>query len=221
MPDPAEQHTFLLADLAGYTALTEAHGDERAADVAADFVHAVRRLLTEYEGEEVKALGDALLLRLASAGDALALARRIVCEVGTSHAALGVRIGVHTGTAVERDGDWFGSAVNVAARVADRAQAGEVMLTAAALAAAGGQVEVLRRDPALLKNVRQPVELYALDLDPHIPQSLVVDPVCRMALDPDQAYSRISLGGHAFSFCSPECAEAFSADPEQYARSVR
>ena len=214
------QHTFVLADLAGYTALTEAHGDERAADVAADFVRAVRSLMADYDGEEVKAIGDALLLRVERAGEALELARRIVCEVGTSHAALGVRVGVHTGSAVQREGDWFGSAVNVAARIADRAEAGEVILTGATLEAAAA-ADVRSRGQATLKNVRHPVELYALVLDEHIPQSLVVDPVCRMALDPQQAYTQVEHEGEAYCFCSPECAEAFAEDPTGYSAAGR
>ena len=58
-----EQHTFLFADLAGFTALTEAHGDRQAADVAAEFSAAVRRLLSSHQAEEVKTIGDALMIR--------------------------------------------------------------------------------------------------------------------------------------------------------------
>ena len=219
MSDPPEHHTFVLADLAGYTALTEAHGDERAADVAADFVRGVRELLEEYDAEEVKAIGDALLLHVASAREAVELARRVVCEVGTTHAALAVRVGVHTGTAVQRSGDWFGSAVNVAARVADQAEAGEVMLTDAVLAATGEDLEVRSRGRAHLKNVRSPVELFALALDEHLPaQAFVVDPVCRMALDPEQASLEISYEGESYSFCSQECGAAFAATPTFFVR---
>jgi class 3 adenylate cyclase len=217
MPASPQQHTFVLADLAGYTALTEAHGDERAADAAAGFVRAVRELLADYDAEEVKAIGDALLLRLPSARDALELARRLVCEVGTTHAALGVRVGGHTGTAVQRDGDWFGSAVNLAARIADRANAGEVLLSGSVLAAAGRDVDARSHGSAVLKNVRQPVELYALALEGHIALTLAVDPVCHMALDPARAFAQEIHDGTAHFFCSAECAEAFRADPAGYA----
>lgn len=115
---PVEQ-TFLFADLAGYTALTEAHGDEEAADAAEEFCEAVRVLLPEYEAQEVKAIGDALLVRIPDPTHAARLAARIVTDYGTRHRALGIRVGVHTGTAVRRGDDWFGSAVNLASRVAD------------------------------------------------------------------------------------------------------
>lgn len=101
-PAAAAPSTFLFADLAGYTALTEAHGDEHAAHEAAAFCDAVRELLDDYDGEEVKAIGDALLLRVAEPVEALRLAARIVCELGERDRSLGVRIGMHTGTAVRR-----------------------------------------------------------------------------------------------------------------------
>ena len=219
MADLPEHHTFVLADLAGYTALTEAHGDERAADVAADFVRSVRGLVADYDAEEVKALGDALLVRVRSARDATELARRVVCELGTRHRALGVRVGVHTGTAVQRDGDWFGSAINVAARVADVAEAGEVVLTKAALDAAGHATNVRSRGRRQLKNVGEPIELFALVLDEHLPvQPLAIDPVCRMAVNPEHAAEWTTYRGTVYAFCSNECASTFSANPAKYAR---
>ena len=54
--------TFLFADLSGFTALTEAHGDEQAADLVGGFCVAVRRLLTAHQAQEVKTIGDALML---------------------------------------------------------------------------------------------------------------------------------------------------------------
>jgi class 3 adenylate cyclase len=54
------QPTILFADLAGYTALSEAHGDRQAADVVAEFSAAVHRLLSSHAAREVKTIGDAL-----------------------------------------------------------------------------------------------------------------------------------------------------------------
>ena len=119
-------HTFVFADLAGYTALTAAHGDDEAADAAEAFFAAVRELLPDHHAEEIKAIGDALMLRAPDAAQAAGLAERIVCGYGTQHRGLGIRVGIHTGTAVRRGDDWFGAAVNIASRVADLATAGEV-----------------------------------------------------------------------------------------------
>jgi len=129
--------TFLFADLSGFTALTEAHGDEQAADLVGGFCGAVRQLLAEYQAQEVKTIGDALMLRTSDAAAAIRLGLCIVHDVGARHGFPLVRVGMHTGPAVERGGDWFGATVNLAARVSAAAGGGEALLTEATKAAAG------------------------------------------------------------------------------------
>jgi adenylate cyclase len=79
------------------------------------------------------------------------------------HGAPAVRAGLHHGAAVERDGDFFGATVNLAARVSGQAVGGEVLLTAhtAALAADLKGVLYESRGRRELRNVREPVELVA------------------------------------------------------------
>ena len=76
--------TFVFADLSGFTALTEAHGDEQAADLVGGFCGAVRRLLAAHQAQEVKTIGDALMLR---SGDAAAPIRLGLCIVHDDLAA--------------------------------------------------------------------------------------------------------------------------------------
>jgi class 3 adenylate cyclase len=110
-PDLTVQ-TFLFADLSGFTALTEAHGDEQAVDLVDGFCVAVRRLLAEHQAQEVKSIGDALMLRTADTAAAIRLRLCIVHDVGSRHGFPLVRVGMHTGPAVERGRDWFGATVN-------------------------------------------------------------------------------------------------------------
>ena len=209
-------HTFVFADLAGYTALTEAHGDEQAAEAAAEFQDAVRSLLAEHEAEEVKAMGDALLLRVPDAAKAAGLAERIVCDHGTRHRALAVRVGMHTGTAVRRGTDWFGSAVNIASRVADVARAGEVLCTEATRRAIGPAVPLRERGSKTFKNVLEPVGLYEFVLASRAGPDLPLDPVCLMGVDRARAVDRRVHGGVEYHFCSERCSEAFGDAPELY-----
>src|SRR2546425_11252813 len=95
--DEREIQTFLFADLAGFTALTEAHGDEEAADLAADFSQQIRRFLSDYGAAEIKGIGDAVMLRAKSADQAVLLGLRVVHEVGRRHGFPAVRVGMHTG----------------------------------------------------------------------------------------------------------------------------
>lgn len=206
----SEDATFLFADLAGYTALTEAHGDERAADLAEAFCERVCSIESEHGGSDVKTLGDAVMSRIPDAGEAIRLGVRIVDEIGRSHGFPAVRVGMHHGPAVRRGDDWFGSTVNLASRVAAVAEAGQVLLTDAVRAAASSTpgIEIRPLGQQSFKNVSLPVGVWMASSDNPLPP-LPVDPVCRMVLDPAQAARRVNRDGQDFWFCSEHCAEAF------------
>jgi adenylate cyclase len=215
------EQTFLFADLAGFTAMTEVHGDEVAADAVSDFCRGVRRLLPEFEAEEIKSIGDAVMVRVPEASPAVELAVRLIGEVGTRHGSLAVRVGAHTGPAVHREGDWFGAAVNLAARVAGAAERGELLMTEATRTAAAGALtayQVEKRPDQTFKNIAQPVTLYALTLasQPRV-ANLPSDPVCRMAVDPSESEEQRTRNGVDIYFCSTECAAVFDRHPERYA----
>jgi adenylate cyclase len=134
-------HTFLFADLVGFTQFTARHGDERGAELAIRFHGRVRRLAAELGCDVVKAIGDAVMVRGENGDAAVELARRILAlahEEGFPRA----RVGLDTGPAVERDGDWFGSTVNTAARVTAAAGAGEVLMTERTRRAATGMTDL-------------------------------------------------------------------------------
>jgi len=211
--------TFLFADIAGFTALTEAHGDEEAADLVADFCQAVRAELPAYGGEHVKTIGDAMLLRVPDPRQAVELGLHIAHDVIRGHGAPAVRVGLHHGTAVEREGDYYGAAVNLAARVSAEASGGEVLLTGttAALAPTIDGVYYEPRGRQALRNVRDPVELFAaVRVGTEGAGTLPIDPVCHMAVDPEHAPGRLVFDGTAYYFCTLTCAGAFARDPERF-----
>jgi adenylate cyclase len=211
--------TFLFADIAGFTALTEAHGDEEAATLAADFADAVKAELPAADGVHVKSIGDALMLRIPHPGEAILLGLRIAGELMRDHGAPAVRVGLHHGPAVERGGDFFGAAVNLAARVSAAAVGGEVLLTAqtAALVPSLEGVVYESRGRRDLRNVREPVELVAaVRVGAATDTELAVDPVCKMAVDPQRAAGRLIYDDTAYYFCTLECAGAFARRPERF-----
>jgi adenylate cyclase len=156
-------HTFLFADLVGYTAFTAAAGDDRAADMALEFHARVRALLSDHLATEVKTIGDAIMLRCDCPLRAMRLAVTIVRGLGGRDDLLPVRVGVSTGTAVARDGDWYGNAVNLAARLCAAADEGEALACAGTRAAAPElqSRDLVERGPLRLKNVPEPVTAYA------------------------------------------------------------
>jgi adenylate cyclase len=153
------RHTFLFTDLVGFTALTATRGDDSAADVALGFYRRVRGLLGQYCADEVKAMGDALMLRCDAPADAVRLGLRIVRELEEDPGMPPVRVGMNTGPAVEREGDWYGATVNIAARLCAAAGGGEVLVSDATRVAAGPMRKVTLGDRRLhwLKNVTEPV----------------------------------------------------------------
>ena len=212
--------SFLFADLSGFTALTEAHGDEDAADLAAEFTGAVGELLPARDAHEVKTIGDALMLRVPDAAQAIYLGLEIVQRVGGQHGFPSIRVGMHTGPAVERAGDWFGATVNIAARVASVARGDEVLLTEPTRAAAGDLERVELRDWGrhALRNVAEPLRIFsAVPTGREGAVGLPIDPVCRMAVDPTHAAGVLSHRGIQYHFCSLRCAHAFASEPERYA----
>ena len=211
--------TFVFADIAGFTALTEAHGDEEAAELVADFAAAVRAELPATGGREVKTIGDAVMLCIPEPGAAVGLGLRIAHDVATGHGAPPVRVGLHHGPAVERDGDYFGAAVNLAARVAAEASGGEVLLTGqtAALAPDPDGILYEPRGRRELKNVRDPVELFAaVRVGESSQATLPRDPVCRMAVAPERAAGRLVYRDAAYYFCTLACAAEFARHPERF-----
>ena len=86
-------------------------------------------LSREHGAWHVKSMGDGAMIWVPDAGSAVRLAERMLTEVGTRPDLLPVRVGAHTGPAVMRDGDWYGSAVNVAARLADVADPNEAVVS--------------------------------------------------------------------------------------------
>jgi adenylate cyclase len=117
-------HTFLFADLAGFTALTEAHGDEQAADLVEEFSRAADGLLPRYGGEQIKTIGDALMLRVETPAGAVKLGLALTHDMLAECGYPAIRVGMHHGSAVHRGGDWFGATVNLAARVSGLAHGG-------------------------------------------------------------------------------------------------
>lgn len=216
--DGADTGTFLFADIAGYTALTEAHGDEDAAELAARFCRAMSELARARGGELIKTIGDAVMLRLDDSSEAVALGLAAAHDVIAGHGSPAVRVGMHHGPAVERGGDWFGATVNLAARVTAVAAGGEVLLTEAVRESAGelDGVEYESRGEHRIRSVANPVALFAAVRDDRGTEARHLDPVCRMLVANGREAGSFRHRDTLYRFCSLECARRFLRDPDAY-----
>jgi adenylate cyclase len=154
-------HNFLFADISGYSRLTEIGGDEVAADLAIRFAAEAERIAREHGAEIVKRVGDAVMVRCDCAAELINLGLRLHDELG---GYTPIHVGIHTGSALARSGDWWGATVNVAARVADAADAGQLLITEATRKAAGelGQSRLRALGLYRFKNISSPVRVYAV-----------------------------------------------------------
>ena len=168
----ATSQTFLFMDLVGFTALTAERGDDDAAELALRLYDGVRPLLAQHCAEEVKTIGDAMMVRCEDPQLAVRLGVKIVDALAASEGFPPLRVGVHTGTAVTRNGDWYGSAVNVAARLCAAAAGGEVLVSEATRGAAGklSGVELGERQLHWLKHVPEPVAAWPVSECPSTPR---------------------------------------------------
>jgi adenylate cyclase len=123
-----------FADLAGYTRFTEEEGEEEALSLVERFVEGVTNTLPD-DARVVKTIGDEVMV---VGNDVQALVDWAVGFVGLFEERPEPRIGIHWGTTLYRDGDYFGRDVNMASRVVARARGGEVLVTDSVTEAVGG-----------------------------------------------------------------------------------
>jgi adenylate cyclase len=211
------ERTFVFADLAGYTALTEAHGDTDAAEIAMAF-HALAATCVGLDGHIVRTIGDGVMIVSHSVEAGIAAASNIAAAVMRERRFPAVRIGIHTGTAAMRGNDYFGAAVNLAARVCTVARGGEIVATepVAEVAVARGLASARPMGTVRLKNVLVPVALYELGTASTSASLFHVDPVCRMQVSPDEATETVVVDGATIYFCSKSCAGRFAESPDVY-----
>jgi len=160
-------HTFLIADIRGYSRYTDEFGAEAAAGLTAQFVSLVTEDVETHGGEVVEIRGDEALAVFASARQAIrcavALQARFDEEAELDHdIPLRVGIGIDSGEAVALEGGGVrGAALNVAARLCGRAHGGDVIVTEATYRLAG-RMEGLTfsdRGRVHLKNISDPIHI--------------------------------------------------------------
>ncbi len=140
--------TILFTDIEDSTALNEELGDKAWLKLLGAHDGIVRKCAARHGGHIVKSQGDGFMIAFAGAEDAIRAAVEIQRGLASGPRRLrgtpvAVRIGVHTGPALEKGGDLFGRNVALAARVADQAGGGEILVTSEAGEAAADAGELL------------------------------------------------------------------------------
>jgi adenylate cyclase len=159
LPTPERLPAVAFVDLTGFTTLTEAAGDERAARAADRLRQLAERSARDYQGMVVKLLGDGAMLHFEQAEHGLAGVLDLVNRLGAEE--LAAHAGVHAGPVIELDRDYYGRTVNVASRITDIAGARQVVVTEAVVAAVRSDGYVFDRlADASLKGMAGSIAVY-------------------------------------------------------------
>ena len=151
--------TLLFSDIEDSTAINARLGDDRWLDELRAHTKVVNKLVDNHDGHVVKSQGDGFMVAFPAPLPAVrcALALQDALErPGRKREALRVRVGLHTGRAISEDGDYFGENVAFAARVAQQAAGGEVLVS-------GAVKERTEDDSSLSFSPARTVELKGID----------------------------------------------------------
>ena len=195
--------TIVFLDLESFTELTHAKGDERAMEILTRLEAVVRPLALEHEGKLVKQIGDGLMLAFRRPDDAVAFARQALDALAADPGIPPLHVGIHTGPAIYRAGDYIGSTVNVASRVTGTSSAGEILLTDAVASALTEREMTEPVGVRMLRGAAQPLRLFRV-----IRRDERRDPICK-AVVADPPAAQLRHDGEDLWFCSQACLRRF------------
>jgi len=157
--------TILFTDMEGSTALAQCLGDKAYHAVLAEHNRILREQVARHGGHEVKSMGDGFMLAFASAARALkcaiAMQQAFAQHNESAEESIRVRIGLNAGEPIAEEEDLFGTAVIAAARIAAKAQGGEILASDVVRQLVAGKGFLLAdRGDVALRGFQDPVRLY-------------------------------------------------------------
>lgn len=207
---------ILMADLSGYTAMTDVHGGASAAKLVNKYMDLVGK--SRFGNTEVvQRIGDQVVMMSEEPQDIIVTVQQLSASTVEEHHFLSIHAGIHYGTIFLDNGDLFGSTINVASRIMNLANSGQVLCSSAFVNIVRSKSDASFKfyGKHKLKNVINEVEVFELNLS-HKSSLFYTDPVCHMRVDPSKADHFTIFNGTTFHFCSDQCMEIFKLTPEQY-----
>ncbi|MFQ5473450.1 MAG: adenylate/guanylate cyclase domain-containing protein, partial [Dehalococcoidia bacterium] len=213
------RQAIMFADLASFTPLAEAMGDVRASQILQRFSSMVRTVARGAHGRIVKQIGDAFMLMFSEPHQAAMCAIALEQHSSQEPQFPAVRSGIHWGPVLYREGDYFGSNVNVASRLADEAQRHQTLISGDLWRRVKDMegIEFVRLGKRRLKGLSAEIEVFEARWTEPGQVDKVADPVCGMELGPSEVAARLTFDGQDHAFCSDDCLRKFVASPGSYA----
>jgi len=200
---------ILIADLSGYTSLTDTHGALAAADLIDKYIGIVEKSLMG-SSEFHQRTGDEVLIVSSSADELLSTAIALIQNTSIENEFLQIHGGLHYGKVLKRNDHYFGNTINLASRIARKAPSGAVWCSEDFVKALGNVVSNTFESKGEhdFKNVRDKVTVHELTIAPA--GSLFIDPVCKMQIR-DKASAVPHPIHTGLYFCSETCLNIYLA----------
>jgi adenylate cyclase len=194
---------ILMADLSGYTALTETHGAGSAADLIDKYICIAENCLVG-DSKLHQRTGDEIMFVADSPDCLLATALKLAANTTSEEHFLQVHGGLHYGTVLKRDGNYFGSAVNLVSRIAAKAVAGTIWCSDEFVNAITDTSVCTFKSKGnyLFKNMNSEKQVFELNTEKT--KTKYIDPVCRMLILHPQNAIRHPNEDELY-FCSSHC----------------
>ena len=156
--------TVLFTDVVGHTEMMSRLGDEKGREVLREHERITREALRAHGGSEVKTMGDGFMASFSS------VTRAVECAIALQRAfaepegePLSIRIGLNAGEPIEEEGDLFGAAVILAARIAAKAEGGEILASDVVRGLCAGKGFLFAdTGEVTIKGFEEPVRLFAV-----------------------------------------------------------
>ncbi|ULQ55889.1 YHS domain-containing protein [Flavihumibacter rivuli] len=201
---------ILMADLTGYTAMTEVHGAESAMQIVGKYLE-LAQLSMAGTSRLLERVGDQLVIIAENPDDLANTALNLVDKCTREPEFLMIHAGLHFGEVLENNGSFFGSAMNITARIAAHAGRGKILCSKDFINNIASPGNYCFESPReiTLKNIMQPIMVAELvSPNPALSEWMHIDPVCHMQVQSNTPH-RYALDQKIFHFCSDQCREIF------------
>jgi class 3 adenylate cyclase len=218
MPENEELYaSFLIADLAGYTSLTETHGDHTAADLLSRYATIVRESLRE-DTVLVDRIGDEVLMTSTNTQNLLDTGLDLLGKLEREPGFPSIHMGLHAGNVIRRDRRYFGTTLNLTSRICSHSRGGQLLCSHEVVKSVHttGKYDFLSLGDIRFKNISRTVAVYEV-LVKSRRGDLSMDRVCRMQVDNGNPPAKLPYNGRTYYFCSYRCSKKFIENPERYA----
>lgn len=201
---------ILMADLSGFTAMTEVHGAEIAAQMIRKYVQIVEISLTG-ESMLLERAGDQVVVVSPNPDDLAQTAFELKKRIEKETNFLAIHAGMHYGEILELDGHFYGSAMNLSARIAAQAKQGKILCSQDFVDSLSdtGSYNFISYGRFHFKNVLESKLIVEMQTAAHFSATKLQCPVCHMQLDIYSIGAKLVIDDASYNFCSEDCKELF------------